>query len=607
MNSSPEPRCIWAAARSSGRCKQEKVRKVEMRRCHSCMNPIGEERFCPHCGYDTWTVNAPHQLPVGTVLRQRYLLGKVLGQGGFGITYMGWDQVLNVPVAVKEYYPSGIVMRECTHSLGVTNCEGATGSQFADNRRRFLREAQSLAQLANVPEVVQVRDFFEENNTAYIVMEYISGMTLKAYLQGRGAALDLRQTLGILQSVFRGLEQVHAVGLIHRDISPDNIMLTADRRVKLLDFGAVREVNNADVEKELTKSTEAILKQGFAPLEQYQKKGTLGPWTDVYALCATIYYCLTGTAPQDAPGLLLEESKIPWEQIPGLTPRQAAVLAEGTAILPKNRIRSVSELDRKLGQALTDNSPYTAPVDPGDKTVPVQTGDGTGTTGARKPPVALAAAAAAVLIAAAAFLLGRGSGGADIPVSQTEIPQIRVEQTFPAEPETQPEQTRSQAESDSAQGHAKPVPETTEATIPARAGTPVAELDLIKDSDKNNNGKEVSTGRFKDAFGDYHEDSLSFMVINNKEYSRVAYVEYRLEGQYSVFSGNILPRSDCEDKAVMTVEIWLDGKKIYKSEDITRDWGEEFSVDVTGGKVLRIQCLTSVNHFGYCIVDGIAG
>jgi len=588
---------------------------MDIKRCYGCMRPIGNAPVCPHCGYDTRNSGAPHQLPPGTVLQNRYLLGKVLGQGGFGITYMGYDQTLGIPVAVKEYYPSGLVMRECSHSLSVTNCEGATGSLFAGNRDRFLREARSLAQLSHVPEVVQVRDFFQENNTAYIVMEFLAGQTLKSYVRNRTAPLTLRETVAVLLPVFRGLGRVHEAGLVHRDISPDNIMLTSDKTVKLLDFGAVRDVGAADVDKELTKSTEAILKQGFAPLEQYQKKGSLGPWTDVYALCATIYYCLTKTTPPDAPGLLLEESEIPWQELPGLTVDQAAVLAQGTAILPKNRIRSVSELAARLNEVLQDGEVYTAPVKTSGKTVPV---GGTGAVtapvretehkGAEKktsgiPPMAVAAV---VVIAAAAFLLGRGFGSdaPDVPII-SEPTEIAVESTIAAVspvPQTQPPETTEATER--SQGTAQPWSEPEAAEEPTYySGMPVTELDLIKDSDENNNGKELAVGRFRDAFGEYHDDSIRFMVINNKEYRRVAYVEYRLGGTYTELKGIALPGVDCDSQAVMTVEVWMDGKKIYKSDDITRDRGEAFSLDITGGKVLTIQCLTSQNKFGYCIVD----
>ena len=312
---------------------------MEQLRCYGCMQPRTEGKFCQHCGFAFDTPNAPHQLPVGTVLKGQYLVGKVLGQGGFGITYLGWDLYLSIPVAIKEYYPTGAVMRESTYGLAVTNCEGRTGSTFENNRRRFLREAQSLAQLTDVPEVVQVRNFFPENETAYIIMEYVRGETLKDHLQKQGL-MTPSQVFGMMRPVLEGLKKVHAEGLVHRDISPDNIMLLPDGRVKLLDFGAVRDVEGTNA----MRSTQAILKPGFAPIEQYKSRGDLGPWTDIYALCGTMYYCMTGKVPMDAPERVMDQCGIGWEQVPGLTAGQLHALNKGTELFPQNRLQSVQEL-----------------------------------------------------------------------------------------------------------------------------------------------------------------------------------------------------------------------------------------------------------------------
>ena len=312
---------------------------MEQTRCYGCMQPRTDGRFCPHCGYEYDLPNGPHQLPAGTVLRGQYLVGRVLGQGGFGITYLGWDLFLNIPIAIKEYYPTGAVMRESTYGLAVTNCEGRTGSTFENNRRRFLREAQSLAQLSDGPEVVQVRNFFQENETAYIIMEFIRGKTLKDYLQEQGL-MTPAQVLKMMRPVMEGLKKVHTVGLVHRDISPDNIMLLPDGRIKLLDFGAVRDVEGDNA----LRSTQAILKPGFAPIEQYKSRGELGPWTDIYALCGTMYYCMTGKVPMDAPERVLDQCGIGWEQIPGLTPGQVQALNKGTELFPQNRLKNLQEL-----------------------------------------------------------------------------------------------------------------------------------------------------------------------------------------------------------------------------------------------------------------------
>ena len=310
------------------------------------MKPV-TDRICPNCGFDGRNTNALHQLPMGTVLQGQYVIGRVLGQGGFGITYLGWDNFLDIPVAIKEYYPSGMVMRDSTISLETLDCSGDHADRFHHNRERFLREAKALARFSQVPEVVQVKNFFLANNTAYIVMEYVEGIDLKQYVKQRGGKLTVEETLRILGPVVKTLGKIHQAGIVHRDISPDNIMMLPDGSAKLLDFGAVRNVS-FEPGKELTKSTEAILKQGYAPIEQYQKRGSLGPWTDVYALCATIYYCTTGTIPVDAPSRMLDRKEVDWGMIPGITKKQKQALRKGMEPQAADRTASVAALMRSL-------------------------------------------------------------------------------------------------------------------------------------------------------------------------------------------------------------------------------------------------------------------
>lgn len=322
---------------------------MEEKRCYGCMNLKSNGSVCEHCGYDENMQNEMHQLPAGTVLKEQYMIGRVLGQGGFGITYLGWDMYLDIPVAIKEYFPSGTVMRETSISLDVVSYSGDVGVRFRNNKERFLREAKMLARFSQVPEIVQIKNFFLANNTAYIVMEYVDGITLKQYVKEQGGKLSVSQTFSLMEPVIEALCKVHKSGLVHRDISPDNIMMLPEGRVKLLDFGAVRDVGDADVGQPLTKSTEAILKQGYAPIEQYQNRGSLGPWTDVYALCATIYFCLTGEVPPDAPERLLGDEEIDFKGlVPELTDRQADVLGKGMELRAQERIASMDELHQKL-------------------------------------------------------------------------------------------------------------------------------------------------------------------------------------------------------------------------------------------------------------------
>lgn len=303
---------------------------------------------CEHCGFDERNENSTHQLPLGTVAGQQYVLGKVLGQGGFGITYLGWDQVTGQTVAVKEYFPSGFAGRN-PNTLSITSYDGQDRKSFEHNKLRFLREAESLAKLWNIPQIVKILRCFEENNTAYIAMEYVDGCDLRRYLKQKGHPLTIEETLDILGPIIEALSLVHQAGLVHRDISPDNIMVLPNGSAKLLDFGAARYVENADAEKERATSTQAILKHGFAPPEQYQSHGALGPWTDVYAICATIYYCLTGKVPPEAMSRVIEKKAIHWETVPNLTTRQRAALEKGMSLTPKDRFASAQELWEKLG------------------------------------------------------------------------------------------------------------------------------------------------------------------------------------------------------------------------------------------------------------------
>ena len=341
---------------------------MEQRYCYNCMNTFSGSVFCPHCGHDQRTPNAPHQLPPGTILRRQYMIGRVLGQGGFGITYLGLDLALDMPVAIKEYFPSGMVTREAGINPTVSLVTSSDDHRFAENRDRFLREARTLAKLRDVPEVVQVLSFFEANSTAYIVMGYVQGITLKEHIRRRGGHLTPDETFQLLLPLMEGLEQVHKSGLVHRDISPDNIMLQSNQRARLIDFGAAHAATGS-----MDKSTQAVLKHGFAPMEQYQTKGNLGPWTDVYAICATIYRCLTGLMPPSATDRVMGSDDFSWTALSSLTPSQLDALKHGLALKLEDRIQSVEELRRRLS-AYAAPVPACSPIPPSVmETVPVYT------------------------------------------------------------------------------------------------------------------------------------------------------------------------------------------------------------------------------------------
>jgi len=391
-----------------------------------------------------------HKLPLGTVLQQRYQIQKVLGQGGFGITYLAWDHMQGESVAVKEFYPQSIVTRDCAWGLDVQCITQRHLANFQSSKNRFLREADALQRFRNVHSIVDIRDYFEANNTAYIVMEYLVGRDLKHFLGQRGT-LSVDETLRILEPVFHALTVVHRAGLVHRDISPDNIMLDNQSGAKLLDFGAVRSVEDPSVDSPLSKSTEAILKHGFAPIEQYNTRGSLGPWTDEYALCATIYYCLTGKVPVQPSYRITEKVEPEWDLIPGLTDTQRAALKKGMAIAPSDRFPDVG----RLYEALYHGTPVVQPV--GDCTVPVN--DGTGPVTPVVPPAdqgeskkmkaviaVLLSVILVVFLGIGGWLIydavsdGRGGGGGDGPLID-DGPTGSETQTDPPPPPPPPPET----------------------------------------------------------------------------------------------------------------------------------------------------------------------
>ena len=274
---------------------------------------------CPHCGFDPRSVRGiEYALPMGTILAGKYLVGRVLGQGGFGITYVGWDIALERKVAIKEYYPSGQVSRN-PGSRGLTWYTSVQSQQAKQNGTQiFLKEARKMSKVDDIPNVVRVRDLFQENETAYIVMDFVEGETLKARLDKTGP-LTWKQAKEIFVPAIQAMEQVHQAGLVHRDISPDNLMLTPDGKVKILDLGAAKDlsVNNGA-------SSMQVAKGGFSPFEQYTQRGSSGPWTDVYAMAATVYFTLTGKLPPVATDRVVEDT-ISWEE-PGLKALSAQAL-----------------------------------------------------------------------------------------------------------------------------------------------------------------------------------------------------------------------------------------------------------------------------------------
>ncbi len=271
--------------------------------CLGCMEEKGFSLTCPHCGYSE--EDSPESLlhlPPGKVLQNKYLLGRVLGQGGFGITYLAWDTTLNIKLAIKEYLPQQLATRAAGKST-VTVYKSSLAEEFRYGRDKFLEEARTLARFNDHPNIVIVRDYFEANGTAYLVMNYHEGITLQNYLVSKGGKIPVEQALSIFMPALDALKEVHAAGILHRDISPDNLLIERTGWVVLIDFGAARQAMG-----EKSKSLSVIMKAGYSPPEQYQSRGKQGPWTDIYAVAASFYRAITGVAPAEAFDRVMEDS-----------------------------------------------------------------------------------------------------------------------------------------------------------------------------------------------------------------------------------------------------------------------------------------------------------
>lgn len=286
---------------------EEKRKEMDYQKiCPGCMkersDPAGP---CEFCGYDPalWGPEGDSLAP-GTLLAGRYLTGRILGRGGFGITYLGLDLQLQIRVAVKELFLKAVSLRD--RESGRVLAAGGKESLFASCRGRFLREARILAMLdeKDAEGIVTVRDYFEENGTAYIVMEYIEGMTLRDKI-GREGRMDYRQMMACVRPFCRAVMKIHSFNVVHKDISPENIMITQEGRVRLLDFGVACGPDPDPAGDPVS------YKQGFAAPEQYSRGGSIRPSTDVYAAAAVVYYCLTGHRPAAAPERQMGQSLRP--------------------------------------------------------------------------------------------------------------------------------------------------------------------------------------------------------------------------------------------------------------------------------------------------------
>ena len=328
-----------------------------MRYCYNCFQAMPDgAAVCPSCGYNasSQTDKYPMALPPGTVLNGRYILGRVLGQGGFGITYIAQDHKTGSLVAVKEYFPDTMAARTDGHSVSAYT--GQREENFLYGKECFLNEAKTLAEFIGNPNIVRVHSYFEENNTAYFVMDYVQGTSFQDYLKQHGR-LSWQETKRILEPVIGALASVHSKGVIHRDVTPDNIYITNDGTVKLLDFGAARYSLG-----DKSRSLDVVLKHGYAPREQYSRHGRQGPYTDVYALGATFYYALTGRLPPDSIDRQDEDEFILPSSLGVKLPAKAEdALCKALAVSAQDRFQSMSEFYLALNEGGQEPAPPVPP------------------------------------------------------------------------------------------------------------------------------------------------------------------------------------------------------------------------------------------------------
>ena len=361
---------------------------------------------CPYCGFDL-TENEkkyPVALRAGTALNDRYIVGRVLGQGGFGITYLAWDTQLEAKVAIKEFMPNEIATRiGTTVSVAVES----RSEDFTYGAERFQEEARTLAKFIGNPNIAAVTSYFDENDTSYFVMDYIEGISFKTYIANHGGKVSVDDALNVMIPVLRALTAVHAEGFIHRDVTPDNIYITKDGMVKLLDFGSARYSIG-----DKSKSLDVILKVGYAPKEQYIRRSRQGPYTDVYSCAACFYAALTGFLPPEALERLDHDELVPVSQAGVDIPEYLdKAILKGLAVQPEDRFQNAQEFLDAIETQQVVEVPRAGTAQPAAPTKK------------KLNPVIIGGAAAAVI----AVVIGVGVlGGGGNPVTEVLAPTITV-------------------------------------------------------------------------------------------------------------------------------------------------------------------------------------
>ena len=387
--------------------------------CYNCFREREAlEGPCPHCGFDLAENEKkfPVALRAGTMLNGRYIIGRVLGQGGFGITYLALDTQLNAKVAIKEFMPNDIATR-----IGntVSVAMDTKSEEFTYGAERFQEEARTLAKFIGNPNIAAVTSYFDENDTSYFVMDYIEGISFKTYIANHGGRVSVEDTLNVMIPVLRALTAVHQEGFIHRDVTPDNIYITKDGMVKLLDFGSARYSIG-----DKSKSLDVILKVGYAPKEQYIRRSRQGPFTDVYSCAACFYAALTGFLPPESLERLDNDTLVPVSQCGVDVPEYLdKAILKGLAVQPEDRFQGAAE----FLEAIESQQVVEVPASPTAAAQPEKK---------KIKPALIAGIAPAFLVAVGlGIAIGGGGGGNGAPVSgrddlppliQAEVPSVTI-------------------------------------------------------------------------------------------------------------------------------------------------------------------------------------
>ncbi|WP_302790179.1 serine/threonine protein kinase [Anaerobutyricum hallii] len=313
-----------------------------------------EEQYevCPHCGYVDGSPPAEaYHLAPGEILNHKYIVGTAIDSGGFGIIYRAWDAQMEQVVAIKEYFPNGVVSRVPGQN-DVIIYSGKNREVFRKGVDRFLVEARNMAEFSQ-PDIVALYDYFEENNTAYIVMEYLDGVSFKEYLKERGGQIPREEVVDITLHVLAALEEIHSHHIIHRDISPDNIFLCSNHRVKVIDFGAARFSSGEE-----SSNFSTIVKPSYAPAEQYRTKSRQGPFTDLYALGACMYQAATGEKPQESLARAMHDDLRPPKELNPEVPEYLSdIIMKAMAMDEDERFQSSEEFMKALKGHQIDKTP----------------------------------------------------------------------------------------------------------------------------------------------------------------------------------------------------------------------------------------------------------